>query len=299
MPILIPPGGAPATGLLKYEWVDPQGIVRDLSQATSPNLFVSKGTTGLGMPPVDIVSDKLPFTAGDIPRHAQTQGREIDLPLYVHGSTIGGLIDTADDLAEWFATADESTRTPGYFRVTRPNDDAVRQIACYYRGGLEGDMGTGSPNTALLVVSLYAPDPYWTDVDEQEVVFGPAHIGIVQGVVNTGDVHAYPIWTIQGPASGISIVNTTTGKSLGLTANGGVTLTAGQSLTIDSRPASQRTTLQIIDQDGVSYYNRVVVGTAPWWVKSGANNFTISATGTSGATAFVLTWLPRYRSALR
>lgn len=299
MPVLIPPGGPPASGVLRYEWVDPQGIVRDLSQATSPNLFVVRGATGLGVPPADIIADKLPFTSGDIPRHVQVKGREIELPLFVQGPTLGGLLDAADDLAAWFATADEASRTPGYLRITRPNDDAVRQIACYYRGGLDGDMGTGSPTTALLALSLYAPDPYWTDETETEATYDQADVGVVQGMVNTGDVHAYPIWEIVGPASAITLANTTTGKTLALTANGGVTLLVGETLTIDSRPASQRTTQAIVNQAGAALYNRVAVNTAPWWLKAGANNFTIAASGTSGATSFAVRWLPRYRSALR
>ena len=55
----------------------------------------------------------------------------------------------------------------------------------------------------------------------------------------------------------------------------------------------------IVNQDGAAFYNRVAVNTAPWWLKAGANNFTIAASGTSGATSFALRWLPRYRSALR
>lgn len=299
MPVLIPPGGGVVTGLLKYEWVDTQGIVRDLSHATSPNLFVAKGATGLGAPPVEIVADKLPWAAGSIARYVQTKPAEIDLPIYVGASGIGGLIDATDDLRAWFDTGDERRQQYGYLRITRPSDDAVRQIACLYQGGLDGSMAEGSPSYTVVVVSLLAPDPYWTDITETQAVYTQANIGAALGVVNSGDVDAYPIWTITGPASNIVLTNQTTGKVLSLTANGGLTLLAGDTLTIDTRPSSQRTTLPIINQNGASFYNRVNAGGSLWWLNRGANTFTIAASGTSGATTFIVRWLPRYRGVLR
>lgn len=299
MPILLPPGAGPTAGLLKYEWLDPQGILRDLSYKTSPDLFVARGSIGLGVPPVEIVRDKLPWSAGDIERRVQTKAVEIELPIYARGSGMAGLIDKVDDLCTWFDTGDERAFRPGYLRITRPNDDAVRQVRCLYQGGLEGDLSQGSPGEAIIPLSLLAPDPYWTDVAETTASYVAADLGSSLGVVNTGDVDAYPIWEIAGPASNIVLTNTTTGKVLALNANGGVGLSTGDTLTIDTRPPSQRTTLPITDQNGASYYSRVGAGGSLWWLTKGANTFTIAASGTSGATSIGLRWLPRYRGVLR
>jgi hypothetical protein len=297
--LILPASGTFATGLLKWEWLDPTGVLRNLTQATSPDLFVARGTRGLGSPPVELRLEKLPTTGGSIHRYTATQPLEIDLPIHIHGVSMASVLAATDTLRDWFDTGNERVRTPGYLRITRPQDDAVRQIACAYTGGLEGDLSEGGPNGALAVVSLVAPDPYWTDVDVTETVYLAANVGTPLGVINPGDFDAYPIWTIDGPASAIAITNTTTGKAFALTANGGLSLLVGDRLTIDTRPSSQRSTLPIMDTTGTSQFNRLSAGSALWWLAPGGNTFTIAATGTSVATAFTLQWLPRYRGVLR
>lgn len=300
MPVVLPPLTPPVvTGVLKYEWVDPTGLVHDLSYATSPNLFVVKGSVGLGAPPVDIATDKLPYSAGTIVRHVQTLAVEIELPIYATASTLGGLIDRIEELRFWFDTGDEADRRFGHLRITRPSDDHVREIACLYRGGLEGSMAEGGPNETVRVVTLYAPDPYWTDIVDTVETYDSADIGTSLGVVNAGDVDAFPIWRINGPATNIVLTNTATNRVLALTANGGITLNASDTLTIDTRPAAQRDTQPVTDQSGASYYSRIASGSALWWFGRGGNAFTIAAAGTTGATSIELRWRPRYRGALR
>ena len=297
MPIYVPP--AAPTGVLRWDWVDRAGVVHDFTHATSPERFVSRGTAGLGAAPVELVLEKLPFMAGSLLRYTQTRPLEIELPIVVSKTAMAALLTEIENLREWFDTGNEEDRDPGYLRVTRPQDDAVRQIACFYAGGLEGALQEGSPTYVPLVVSLVAPDPAWTDVEETEVTYDSGDIGATLGVINTGDYPAYPIWTIAGPASAITLTNLTTGKALPLTADGGIALLSTDVLTIDTRPSSQRTTLPIVDQDGISFYSKVAIGGALWHLAPGQNNFRIAASGTSGATSFGLRWLPRYRGVLR
>jgi len=297
MPFIIP--AATLTGILRWDWVDPDGNVHDLTQATSPNLFVSRGTGGLGSPGVELVLEKLPTSAGSLLRYAKTKPLEITLPISLAATTFSGLLTAAETLRGWFDTGNERERTPGYLRITRPQDDAVRQIACYYTGGLDGDLNDGSPTWTPLVVSLTAPDPYWTDVEETTETYATADVGDDLSVINVGDFDAYPVWTITGPASAITLTNTTTGKRLALTAGTGLSVLSGELLTIDTRPASQRTALPITDADGLSYFDRLTAGSALWWLVPGQNHFEIEASGTDGTTEIELSWLPRYRGVLR
>lgn len=298
MPFVLVP--VAASGVLRFDWVDPTGTVRDLTWQTSPSLHVSAGAKGLGAPPVELVLDKLPSSAGSAHRYTQTGPAEIDLPIIARGDTFAALMATVESLREWFDTGNERAASVGYLRITRPHDDAVRQIACLYAGGLEGDLQQGGPQSAPLVVSLLAPDPYWTDTAPTENVYGQADLGDDLSILNLGDFDAYPIWTIQGPASAITITNTTTGKSLALTADGGLTLGAADALVIDTRPPSLRTNPQVYDpDDGTSFYSKVAAGGALWWFTPGQNHFTIAASGATGGTSIVLQWLPRYRGALR
>lgn len=295
-PLILGPVAAPS-GVLRYEWVDPEGIVRDLTFETSPSMFVSRGTKGLGVPGVELRLEKLPQAAGSAHRYTATQPREIELPISVQAASFVGRLTAVESLRGWFRTGSERSRTPGYLRITRPHDDGVRQIACLYAGGLEGDMAAGSPSWEPLVVSLVAPDPTWTAVDETAVAYSTTDVGDDLSILNLGDFDAYPIWTIDGPASAITISNTTTGKAFALTANSGITLTASDTLIVDTRPPSQRTMDQVTAA-GFNLFNRLTPGSSLWWLVPGQNHFTITASGTTGATTITLAWLPRYEGAL-
>lgn len=299
MPLILTPiAPGPGAAALRWEWLDPSGVLRDLTYQTSQSVFVTKGSSGLGTPPVDLVADKLPFTAGSLLRYTQTMPLEINLPISVISSTFAGLQGAVDGLRRWFDTGSERASVPGYLRVTRPQDAAVRQIACYYTGGLEGDLSPGGPTWVPLVVSLLAPDPYWTPTAPATTTYAAAAVGVQQAVINTGDFDGYPVWTITGPCSGISINNDTTGKGFTLTAGGGLAVGAGQVLTIDTRPASLRTTQQVT-VGPTNHFNKLAAGSSLWWLAPGSNLFTILASGVTGATSFALSWLPRYRGVLR
>lgn len=298
MPII--PPASPLTGSLRYEWIDPGGTTRDLSAATSTRLFVSRGATGLGAVAADIRADKVPNDPGALIRHIATPPRSIELPIFIEEDNLGDLIIVADELRSWFNTGNERRRDPGYLRVTRP-DDTVRQIAAFYAGGLEGDLGQGSPTSATYVVSLLCPDPFPTEDADTEHTYTSAHVGVLQGIINQGDMEAYPIWRINGPASSITITRNTPTPTefFGLTENGGVTLTAGQWVEIDARPSHTRDNLPILDQAGNSRYDRVEPTSTFFQFEPGANHFTITLSGATGATSIELRYLARYRGLLR
>jgi len=299
MPLILPPSGASASGLFKWEWLDPGAVLRDLTLATSPNLFVSAGSAGLGSPPVELVLEKLPTQAGGLLRYTQTQPAEIDLPIQAQASTFAALLSTVDSLRDWFDTGSEASSAPGHLRITRPNDDAVRQIPCYYAGGLEGSLEAGGPTHARLVVSLVAPDPYWTDITPTEVEYASADFGISIGVVNPGDFDAYPVWTFTGPITLPTLTNTTTGKTFGLVTAGGLNLAAGDTLTVDTRPSPPRVGVAVLHEDGTSHFDKLSAGSSLWRLVPGANVFTIATSGVTSQTRIALSYLPRYRGVLR
>lgn len=289
------PALSAASGNLLFAWIDSGGATRDLSLVTSSDLFVSRGSRGLGAPPVELIMEKLPFTGGSIHRYTQTKPLEIDIPIVVKASSLNALAVKVANLRTWFYTGDEATKQTGYLRVTRP-DGEVRQIGCVYSGGLEGDLSEGAPTWAPSVISLVAPDPYWTEATPTELVYDAGDLGAALGTVNDGDVDAYPVWTISGPLTAVTVSNVSIGKSWALT---GLSLAAGDTLTVDTRPSSQRTTQQVVSDSGASLFANVTQGSALWWLRSGANTYTITASGTSGDTTFGLSYLPRYRGVLR
>lgn len=299
MPRLIPP--ISPSGILQYHWIDPGGTTRDLTYATSPNLFVARGATGLGDVDADVAVDKIPFASGGLARKINVPPREITLPIAIHEDSLGDLVLVADAVRTWFATGDERRIRPGTLRVTRP-DDSVRQIRCLRRGGLMGDLDVGGPLSTLYVVDLLAEDPFPTEAADTVHTYTQSDVGDELIVINQGELDAYPIWKIQGPiAAGVRIENTTIGAAWQLNVavadfgpGGG-----GQSI-IDTRPPHLRSTIGIYRVDGLSLYQYLEPGVSDlWWLAPGENRFTITATGVGANTRIELRYLARYRGLLR
>lgn len=291
--LYVPP--AATTGVLRYEWVDPSDVVRDLTHDTSPNLFVSKGSIGLGTIGTELAEEKLPSGPGSVVRNVAIPSARIELPITIVEDSMSDLIDVVENLSEWFDTGDETRRTPGYLRITRPND-TVRQWMCYYAGGLEGDLSRGGPNHVTYVVSLVAPDA-WPTAPETEVhEWAPADWPN-QSIMNDGQLPAYPIWTITGPGTNMSVQNNTTGKGFSLV----YSLAAGKTVTVDTRPPSIRTTLPVQDSDLVNRYPALFPGSKVTnnWLVPGLNSFTFTMIGTNADSRVGLEYLPRYRSGVR
>ena len=295
MRLIVLPNLAPS-GTLAYQWLDPSNTLRNL-YGSSVNVEV--GERGLGVPTPDLAEDKLPFGSGTIVRHVAIASREIELPLLFEAASAAVLEALLDNVHGWFATADETTKTPGYLRVTR-QDGTQRQVACYYAGGLEGDLSSerAGDRWQSAVVLLKAADPWATDIADSTASWDQTDIGDSVAIMNAGQLDAYPIWTITGPAAGISILNETTQKSFALTADGGLTLTGGQVLAIDTRRADQLTDLPVL-VGGTSQFSKLTAASSLFTLLGGQNNFVISASGTSGATAFELAYRQRYRALLR
>lgn len=302
MPILLTPTASPFSGTLRYVWVDRNGVERDLTYATSPEVFVARGSIGLGAPPVQIADEKLPWAAGSVVRQQSVQPAKMTIPVMVHQSTMADLVAAVDTLRDWFDTGNEQRRTPGYFRVIR-EDDTVRQRLCYYAGGLEGNLQDGGPTHVLYGIELSAPDPWPTDEADQIQIYditdfpftGSAYQGAI-AVFNDGQLDAYPVWTITGPAQGISLFNTTTGKAWGW---GGI-VPAGQTLTVDTRPASQRFTYPVTLGSGASSYSFITADSELWWLVPGVNGMLISIGAMVTAdTRVQLQYRQRFRGGLR
>lgn len=282
------------SGTLRFEWVDPSDVVRDLS--TSSIYSVRPEIIGLGTAGSSVTGEKLPGAPGSVVRRIAIPPSQITLPITIIASTLSNLLLALDDLRAWFDTGDEGRQTPGYLRVTRP-DGSVRQLLCYYDGGLEGDFSTGGDVWTEYDIRLYAPDPWPTAAAETVVTWTAAALTVPVGQVNEGQMAAYPIWKVTGPATSMSVHSDTSGKGWSLVFN----LPAGKTVTVDTRPPSQRTDLPILDSDHVNRYPALYPGSLIFnnWMPSGLNQFTVSLVGTSGASRLELRYLPRYRGVLR
>lgn len=285
---------AAETGTQGYDWVGPDGVVRSMSgNATGINVLA--GESGLGMPAIELIDDKLPFSSGVAIRHAAIGAKMIELPLELSAVSASALEALFDAAYRMFATADERSRTPGYLRVRR-RDGTTRQVACYYAGGLEGDRSPDRSGETWqdVVVTFKAADPYATDVADTVLSYAVADLPI--NMINPGTMDAQPIWSLFGSFGTVEIENETTGKSWKLA----VALNAPRSLAVDTRLPNQRPYRQ-------AYATDTLANLFPFFVKPfslfplapGQNRMTVTFSGspaTDSSTAVILTYRARYHA---
>jgi phage-related protein len=100
-------------------------------------------------------------------------------------------------------------------------------------------------------------------------------------IENDGDVDAYPVWVINGPATNVSI--TVNGIGFEYTES----LSSGETITIDARTAT------VTDDAGTNKY--AFLGTAPklFRIPPGSTNVSIVATGADSNTRINGNFNPR------
>lgn len=291
MPIMVPP--AAPSGVLRYQWIDPTGTTRELSREYSPNLFIERGSVGLNYNTFNVSDSKLPLSAGTLINKINTEARRFTLPVFIRADTMEVFLQNTTELAKWFDTGNEEELRPGYFRVTRP-DDTVRQIAAYYVSGLEGDTGEGAPNWAQYGIELYSPDPIPTGTANEETTKDETNFASF-GIMNIGDLDAYPIIELTGPITNFNVNNTTKGQNI----SGQIVMTSGQTLTIDTRPSELRTKPSVYDQSDVNRLS-VINPISVWWtLQTGLNVISFSTDNSDSNSRVKITYLPRYRTLLR
>jgi|SRR6185312_15005929 len=276
---------------LLLSWIDASGTEWPLNGETY--YLATVGAKDLtGMPPYILTESQTPLTDGAVLRFVLAGVREVDVPLLV---TAGSYSDLYDALAALEGALNPKAG-PGSLRVSAPNGN-VRDIHCTYSSGFEHDLGQGTVGSLASILVFRAHDPYLYDVMATQVgpfaasagtaffPILPIHLSSSSvlssfSISNDGDVEAYPVWTIHGAGSAITLTNNTTGKSLALTGNGGLTLGTNDVLTIDTQA---RTVLL----NGVtSEYSKLSFASSLWTLAQGFNSISVSMSGTD-ANSFV------------
>jgi hypothetical protein len=293
-----PPVAAP--DIEKLEWVN-LGDTILLSQR--------QGAKGRWMPPVRLVTDKVFGQHGGRVRSVTFDVANIVVPVLVNAA----VADNYRMLLREMAGSLNPLGGPGVLRSTvtwASGAVEVRELSCYYTAGMDVpedylDVGYAS----LLFQSAAAP--FWTSTADTAITYsvpGTAYTWFPIGgstwaplalnvsdifasctVVNEGDVDAWPVWTIKGPASGaMTFTKLTTGRVLAL--NYG--LSAEQTpIVIDTRPGAKT-----ITQANVGLYGYLTAWDM-WPLGAGANDIAIDIPGATNATRVTLAYRPSYLAA--
>lgn len=288
---------------LLLSWVDALGTEWPLNGET--DYFAEIGALGLtGMPPMLNTEARTPLTDGAVLRYSLADVRVVDLPVIVKASSYSGLYSAARALAE----ALNPKNGTGVLRITMP-DGTLRDLTAIYDSGFEHDLSADNSGGGFLqcVLVFRAQDPYWYDTQATvqtfaaspapnffpilPMVLGTSSVLSNFSINNAGSVDAYPLWIIKGPGSGITLTNNTTGKSLALTANGGLTLLSTDTLTIDTQ--AKTVTLQ----DGSSQYAHLTFASSLWTLARGFNSISVVMGGTSAGSSVQIQYKQRYLGA--
>jgi hypothetical protein len=255
-----------------------------------------KGTAGRQMPPAVVTTLPAPGSGGS--RYVGTFHGERILTLPVVDP---GPLDGRPDFREWPRILDP-VKGQGTLTVVQ-GDYPGRQLICVYESGLEAVAETDRLRIPA-VLTFRAAYPYWVDETESEQVvtgeeesffwfpfagsfaanpirFGPENTFANLVVSNTGDVEAWPVITVKGPATNVEMINETTGLSWQFTGD----VAAGETLIVDTRPGQK-----LVRLDGVNEYDRLTEDSNLWPLIPGANTITMSATAVVESTYLRFGW---------
>ena len=234
-------------------WVDADGTEHALSDDT---VSVARGATGKHAPPITFTDVQDKSGAGSVLTQVRHDAREVALPMVVH---VPSRVSLQEAVRAWSVRFDP-TRGEGQLRSTL--DGSSRDLPCRYIGGMDVGVET-TPGQRRWVAVFRAFDPYWRDTTDTTGQWGVGDLGTwlpwppvtavaddvsaIATIVNDGDVEAWPVWTVTGPATQVTLANVTTGRTLTVA----VALAAGETLTIDTRPQAKT----VVDQDGTNRFS--------------------------------------------
>lgn len=285
----------------QISFTDPGGAVTMLTD-WERGWAVQPGAKGLDMPAYAMAQDESPGIDGYAVRQVRAQGKTIALPVafWMNDSRAAYL-----QRRRQFIRSLNPKRGPGTLTLTQP-DGETRTISVYYTDGMEGDesLDAAGQRWCINVITFAAPSPYWLGpevaAEWRNAASGtffpllPVTVGDSQvlGAVTydqDGDDDAYPVWTITGPATAITLSNTTTGESLTLTR----TITSADTVVIDTRERRQTALLNAV----TNLWPDLSSTSSLWALAPGINELTLAVTSSTTTTRVAMSYQPRYLAA--
>lgn len=251
----------------------------------SDGFVLTQGLRGLGLTPADL---RLTSSAGDGAtwRGTRRRERDIDAPVTVLGAHRD---EVAQKLRRLAAVLSDRIAPPSLVATYGAGESYA--ITVHYVAGAETQYG-GEAGALFCTwpMTWRAPDPYW--VSTEPVIFSAVgatssrnllpnlvalEVSSSQAlgtltVSNPGDVDAYPVWTVKGPTSSLTISQ----AGVGFTYSSA--LTSSDTLTIDTRAGTVR------NQAGTNLYGGLAAAPKLFRLPPGSSTVSIVATGATADT---------------
>lgn len=264
--------------------------------------FIIYQRGNMNMPPLEHIRAEVPELSGSRLLGIKTNTREISLGIYIMGNTTEDYRDKKRLL--------ESRLDPnlgdGYLLVRYPNG-GDRKIACRYADGLGigESVDENGPNWTKAALLFLCHDPYfynitpttadYTSTPSSRTFFPIFPLRLVSSSIfgrytinNPGDVEAWPIWTITGPGSNITLRNDTTGERIAF--SDGFSLSDGESVVIDTRRFIKSVTV-----GSENVFDQINFPSSTLWALAPGDNDVWLEMGATGVDSLLhLTYYPTY-----
>lgn len=277
-------------------WTGWDGTEWALSDPASGVLLVGD-VRGMAMPKLERYVSVSPARAGSRRRGTRIAEREVFWTLGVYSGD-GSQAWLDYDRAFWSTMHPDQ---PGVWSVTQP-DGTTRRLACAFLddGDASFDRNPSTLGWQVYGVTLIAEWPYWagdpitrswSDTASQPFFggnsgggFGPPFYISAGNTIssarmpNPGDVDAYPVWTISGPTTSVTV-------GVGdATITYAASIASGASITIDTHP-DKRT---VVDQSGVDRIGNLSSSVAFAPIPAGSSvDLSLAMTGTGSVSASI------------
>lgn len=234
-------GTAPKWTSSQHTWIGWDGSEWDLSHGLS-GLALQAGTRGLLEPPFTRYATKPGAVSGSIHRGSTYDERDCFWPLLIKNGD--GTQPWLDLNRRFWQTMDKDR--PGRWVVTQ-SDGARRTLTVRFNGlsedALDDDLGLVARQK--FGINLVAENPFWMGTTKQWTFTNEAAQGFYQSsgdpyylspsgtvasaeVSNVGDVDVWPVWTVFGPFSAVTVAGV-----------GFPALADGEWIRIDTDPTDQ------------------------------------------------------------
>lgn len=259
------------------------------------DLVLNTGIGGFGIPPTSV---RIEASAGDggVWRHTKRLPRDVDLPITIFGDN---RVDVESKLRR-IGKILQDEQGPSKLRATYSNSTSL-YLELHYVGGAETTIDNNSAGQTWCrwVLSMRAPNPFWRSGIKEQFsistgstgrgllplltkmkVSSSSTLGVVT-VVNAGDVNAFPVWQITGPADDLVIGN-------GTDSFGFAKVFSGEVITVDTESGT------VINADGENLYARLDDAPKLFSLPTGTTGLSVLGTDTDLDFNVKLTYSPRY-----
>ncbi len=280
----------------RWFWIAPDETEFELTRFTN-GVEVIKGRGGRGAPPAVINRYQVPGKPGQRTSSVAHGLREFTMPLFVDGGDFEGLHTLLEKLVTYMdpVSGEGTLRRMG-------RDGSQNDLFCRLATGL-GIAGEGSSGPAYFrpVLIFQADDPYWYGQTKTKGFAGtaakpwfnilPLQLGSSSvlgnaSIVNDSKIETYPVWTIKGPGSAASFLNTTTGKQFAV--DFPVTIGPTDTVVIDTREY-----VKTVTGPGGANWRRYLSPRSLWPLVGGENKITLTLNDTTEASYVSVAWRER------